>query len=202
MTFQVVKLVDPVQFTNVAGGLTPKGAYDGATTYSIGDSVSYNGSSYILYASATSGTLPTDNTKWQLLASKGSTGSTGASGVVQSVVAGSNVTVDSTDPANPIVSSTATGGTGITRSILAISSNTAAGGTSLTDYVYLVSGTTTLTLPTAVGNTNRYSIKNSGTNTVTVATTSTQTIDGSTTATLTPNTSLDVVSDNSNWRII
>ena len=39
----------------------------------------------------------------------GPTGPTGAAGVVQSVVAGTNVTVDSTDPANPVVNSTASG---------------------------------------------------------------------------------------------
>lgn len=36
----------------------------------------------------------------------GPPGATGAAGVVQSVVAGTNVTVDSTDPANPVVSAT------------------------------------------------------------------------------------------------
>lgn len=36
--------------------------------------------------------------------SQGPTGATGAAGVVQAVVAGTNVTVDSTNPANPIVS--------------------------------------------------------------------------------------------------
>ena len=44
---------------------------------------------------------------------KGETGDTGPKGdpgVVQSIVAGSNVTVDDTDPANPIVSSTGEGG--------------------------------------------------------------------------------------------
>jgi hypothetical protein len=48
------------------------------------------------------------------------------------------------------------GSVGITRSVNIISSNTNAGAAAATDYVYLVSGTTTLTLPTAVGNTNRY----------------------------------------------
>lgn len=92
------------------------------------------------------------------------------------------------------------GGSGITRSISSISSLTTAGSAATTDYVYLVSGTTTLTLPTAVGNTNRYSVTNTGTNTVTIATTSSQTINGSTTATLPiPNMSLDFVSNNSNW---
>lgn len=94
------------------------------------------------------------------------------------------------------------GGSGITRSVSSISTPTTAGATALTDYVYLVSGTTTLTLPTAVGNTNRYSVTNVGTNTVTVATTSSQTINGSSTATLPiANMSLDFVSDGSNWII-
>lgn len=94
------------------------------------------------------------------------------------------------------------GSSGITRTITAISTPTTASAASLTDYVYLVSGTTTLTLPTAVGNSNIYTIKNvSGT--TTIATTSAQTIDGSSSATLgVQYTSLSVVSDGSNWNII
>jgi hypothetical protein len=95
------------------------------------------------------------------------------------------------------------GGGGITRSVNNISTTTTAGATALTDYVYFISGTTTLTLPTAVGNTNRYTLKNTGTNTVTINTTSSQTIDGSTTITLAVRyTALDVVSDGTNWNII
>lgn len=41
----------------------------------------------------------------------GATGSAGAAGVVQSVVAGTNITVNSADPAHPVVSSTASGTT-------------------------------------------------------------------------------------------
>lgn len=95
------------------------------------------------------------------------------------------------------------GGGAITRVITSISTPQTAGGLPLVDYVYLVSGVTTLTLPTAVGNTNRYSVKNSGVNTVTVATTGGQTIDGSATASLpTANSSIDIVSNGSNWFII
>jgi hypothetical protein len=94
-------------------------------------------------------------------------------------------------------------GSGITRSVNSVSSATSAGSSTLTDYVYFVSGTTTITMPTAVSNTNRYSIKNTGSSTVTVATTSSQTIDGSVTAVInTPNASIDLVSDGSNWRIL
>lgn len=49
----------------------------------------------------------------------GTDGSDGAPGVVQSVVAGTNVTVDSTDPANPIVSATGGGGGGGVDSVVA-----------------------------------------------------------------------------------
>jgi hypothetical protein len=97
----------------------------------------------------------------------------------------------------------ASAGGGITRSISSISTATNAGAIAATDYVYFVSGTTTLTLPTAVGNTNRYTIKNTGAATVTVATTSSQTIDGSTTYLIpTATNSVDLVSDNANWRIV
>lgn len=94
-------------------------------------------------------------------------------------------------------------GGGISRSIQSVSTNTTAPAVVSTDYVYFVSGTTTLTLPTAVGTTNKYTIKNTGVATVTLATTSAQTIDGSSTASLpTANTSLDLISDGANWRIV
>lgn len=91
----------------------------------------------------------------------------------------------------------------ISRSILSISSPTTLAAVAHTDYVYLVSGTTTVTMPTAVGNTNLYTIKNVDSSlTTTINTTSSQTIDGSLTITLpVPNTSLDLISDGSNWRI-
>lgn len=91
---------------------------------------------------------------------------------------------------------------GITRSITSISSPATAGAVAATDYVYLVSGTTTLTLPTAAGNRNLYTVKNSGSNTVTIATTSSQTIDGSSSITLpVANTSVDLLSNGSNWYV-
>ena len=95
-------------------------------------------------------------------------------------------------------------GTGISRGIYSVSTNTAAGSGANVDYVYLVSGTTTITLPTAVSNTNQYTIKRVGTNTVSIATTSSQTIDGSASP-ITINTqysSLTLMSDGSNWNII
>lgn len=95
-------------------------------------------------------------------------------------------------------------GTGISRSVNSVSTNTAAGNGANVDYVYLVSGTTTITLPTAVGNTNRYTIKNSGVGVVSIATTSSQTIDDSASP-ITINVqyvSIDLISDGTNWEII
>jgi hypothetical protein len=76
------------------------------------------------------------------------------------------------------------------------------------DEVVLANATSaslTLTLPTAVGNTNLYSLKkiDSSANTVTVATTGGQTIDGGSTGVIKVQyASVSVVSDNSNWYII
>lgn len=96
MSFDIVKLVDPIQFTNVSGGLVPKGVYNPATDYAVGDSVSYNGSSYVMHADAAAGTLPTNTSYWQVLAEKGTSGTTG------SVIAGGTANqaltkIDSTD---------------------------------------------------------------------------------------------------------
>jgi len=80
MSVQIVKLLDPLNPTIITGGLVPRGAYDNATDYAVGDSVDYLGSSYVMYVNAASGVLPTDTTKWQVLANKGTTGATGATG--------------------------------------------------------------------------------------------------------------------------
>jgi SPP1 gp7 family putative phage head morphogenesis protein len=89
------------------------------------------------------------------------------------------------------------------RVISSVAVNTNAGSVASTDYIYLASGTTAITLPTAVSNLNRYTIKNVGNNTVTINTTSSQTIDGSLTASLPVKyTSIDLISNGSNWNII
>lgn len=91
----------------------------------------------------------------------------------------------------------------IARSINVISTSGNAGSAANTDYVYLVSSTTTLTLPTAIGNVNRYTVKNVGVNIVTIATSLSQTIDGSTSAVLSVQyIALDIVSDGSNWNVM
>lgn len=97
--------------------------------------------------------------------------------------------------------STVSGG-GITKSINSISTGQTAGNTASTDYYYFITGATTLTMPTAVGNTNLYVLKNTGTNQVTINTTSSQTIDGSTSIIIPSNTSVTLVSDNSQWFVV
>ena len=69
--FKIVKLLDPITLS--VGGPNFTGAYDNTTTYSIGESVSYLGSSYVAYVSTT-GNLPTDTDFWQLLAQQGPSG--------------------------------------------------------------------------------------------------------------------------------
>jgi hypothetical protein len=89
------------------------------------------------------------------------------------------------------------------KSINVVSTNTSAGSASSTDYVYLASGTINITLPTAVGNQNLYTIKNVGTGTITIDTISSQTIDGSlTTPIKVQYLSLTIISDGANWNII
>lgn len=56
-----------------------KGTYNSATQYEKNDVVTYQGSSYVSLQ-ATQGNVPTNATYWQLIASKGDTGSTGATG--------------------------------------------------------------------------------------------------------------------------
>ncbi len=95
-----------------------------------------------------------------------------------------------------------TGGGGTTRTVVTTSGNTTAGSTAGTDYVYLVAGAHTITLPTAVSNTNRYTIKNGHSANITIDTTSSQTIDGTTSISIAPDESVDIISNNTNWRII
>lgn len=120
--------------------------------------------------------------------------------------AGSNVTItyannDQTKKVDVTFASTGGPG-GSTRSITSVSTTTSAGDTAGTDYVYLCSGTFDITLPTAVGNTNLYTIKNVGSGIITIKTTSSQTIDGQATIVMPVQfTSVDLISDTANWNI-
>lgn len=57
-------------------------------------------------------------------------------------------------------------------------------------------------LPTAVGNTNHYTLKNISSASITPATTSSQTVDGTTPAAITAGSTVRYVSDGSNWRTV
>ena len=96
------------------------------------------------------------------------------------------------------------GGSAIGRSIAQVTAAMAAGATASTDYVYYWSGSTayTLTMPTAVGNTNRYTIKNASTISQPVATTSGQTIEGGVSITISAGNSVDLISNGTNWMVI
>jgi hypothetical protein len=108
----------------VAGATGPQGppvnflgAWSNATTYSTGDAISYNGSSYISSQNGNLNNNPaTATAEWSLLAEQGATGATGAIGPqgpqgVQGPV-GSTGPAGPTGPQGPIGSTGATGNTG------------------------------------------------------------------------------------------
>lgn len=121
-------------------------------------------------------------------------------GAGDTVSAGTNVTITTLSDGTKQIN--ATGGGGMLRSIFSVAIDTTAGAVASTDYVYFVSGTTTLTMPTAVGNTNRYTVKNTGNAVVTIATTGGETVDGSATYTLNVPYAVDLISDNTQWFIV
>lgn len=128
--------------------------------------------------------------------------SVSGTGIVETIVAGANVTVDATDPANPIVSASLPSGSGIIRSVVITSGNYTASATAGTDYEYLIAGAHTTTLPTAVGNSNKYTFKNNHSANVTINPAGAQTIDGAASLSLGPQEAIDLTSDNtSNWNI-
>jgi hypothetical protein len=93
------------------------------------------------------------------------------------------------------------GGGGITRSVNNISGNTTAGSSGATDYVYFCTSTLTLTMPTAVGNTNRYTVKCIG-GTLTIDGAGAETIEGTATIEVAIEDSVDLISNNTEWKIV
>lgn len=87
----------------------------------------------------------------------------------------------------------------VRRTIQTVTTSTTLGAAG--DYIVFVGSGGAPTLPTAVGNTGRYSFKNTTTTNCTIATTSSQTIDSATSYVLSPGTTVELVSDGSNWRI-
>lgn len=92
---------------------------------------------------------------------------------------------------------------GITRAVTVTSGNYTAGSSASTDYIYLIAGAHTTTLPSASGNTNRYTFKNNHSAEVTINRAGTDTIDGATSVSLAPEESIDLISNGTDaWSII
>lgn len=91
---------------------------------------------------------------------------------------------------------------GIVRTIETTTVSSVVGGVALTDYVVLANGGVKVTLPTAVGNNNLYTIKNIGVSSVLVAPDGVETIDGDASVIMPVRyTSIDLISNNANWQI-
>lgn len=92
--------------------------------------------------------------------------------------------------------------TKISRSVVTVTGVETVGSVTGTDYVVFIGTGGEPTLPDAIGNQNKYTLKNIASDNRHVATTTSQTIEGNTIITLIPNASIDVLSDGTNWRII
>jgi len=86
------------------------------------------------------------------------------------------------------------------RTVQTVASSTTLG--SLGDYVVFIGESGAPQLPDAVGNSGRYSFKNIDMNSRTVSTTAAQNIDDSQTLDLEPGSTVEIVSDGSNWRTL
>lgn len=124
--------------------------------------------------------------------------------------AGNNVSITyapnhTTQKTDVTISATGGGGSvgGIIRSINNVNTSQAVGATAGTDYVYIASAGVNLTLPSASGNENLYTIKNTGNSSVLVSPDGADTIDSDTNLILvTQYTAVDLVSNGTdNWNI-
>lgn len=118
--------------------------------------------------------------------------------------AGTTITYSSNDTTKRTdVTVTATGtGSGIVRAVNSTAVSSVIGDTAGTDFVTICTQGVQVTLPTAVSNTNLYTIKNVSTSSILIGTTGGQTIDGSANLILaTQYTSVDLISDSANWDI-
>ncbi len=88
----------------------------------------------------------------------------------------------------------------ISRTVQTITESVALGAAG--DYVVFIGPSGYPQLPTAVGNTGRYSIKNIDSEDRAISTTSSETIDGSTTLDLPAGSAVELVSDGANWRTL
>lgn len=125
--------------------------------------------------------------------------------------AGSNVTItyssnDATKNTDITISSNGGGGSvvgGTVRSINTISTSQTLGSVAGTDYVYICSAGIKVTMPPDVAtNTNLYTVKNTSTSSVLVIPNGAETIDGQNNIIMPIQyTSIDLISDTSNWNL-
>lgn len=95
------------------------------------------------------------------------------------------------------------GTSGIVRVVTVTSGNYTAGSTVSTDYVYLIAGAHTTTLPTASGNSDRYTFKNNHSANVTINRAGADTIEGATSLTLGVGEAIDLISDGTSaWYVL
>ena len=95
-----------------------------------------------------------------------------------------------------------TGGSGITRSTSVISVSSTLAAASATDYMIFTNVGIQVTLPTAISNTNLYTVKNMAASSVLVAAAAGQDIDGSNTVIMpTQYESLNFISNGSVWGV-
>lgn len=120
--------------------------------------------------------------------------------------AGTNVTItytnnNTTKKTDVTFSASGTGGS--SRSVQSISANQVLDSAAGTDYVYICTGTLTLTMPTASGSSNLYTIKNAGTGVITILPDGADTLDNDVSIIMPVRyTSVDLISDSvANWNI-
>lgn len=94
------------------------------------------------------------------------------------------------------------GGAGIVRNINNVAVNTTMAATALTDYVYFVTALAIMSLPAAVGNTNRYTVKNRHTANITVDTAGAELVEGAASISVSPEASVDLLSNGTNWYVV
>jgi hypothetical protein len=119
--------------------------------------------------------------------------------------AGTNVTLSYTNNDNlktTDLTIAAAAGTGVVRAVETLAVSSVLADTASTDFVFIASQGVQLTLPTAVGNTNLYTIKNAAASSVLVTPNGAETIDGEANIILaTRYTAVDLISDDSAWHI-
>ena len=122
----------------------------------------------------------------------GPQGLTGAYPVVQQPEAPANTDIlwVDTDDETPM--------NGLVQSVVYPTADYTIGNTPMTNYIYIVNGDYEGTLPSAINNTNKYTIKNNSTSIITVI----GTVQGETNALIYPEDALDLISNGANWEAI